>query len=88
MGEVYSRDSVSLNQLSEPSAIEKDPHGTLIFALVAERLSTYYEHHTWLTIAQGAKLAADWLARSKQRLSLQQRNSLSVDRFFSEVWRK
>ena len=47
------------------------------FALAAERLSAYYEHHTWLTIAQGATLAADWLARSKARLSLQQRKHLS-----------
>ena len=74
MGDVYSRDAVGLN---EPSAIEQDPHSALIFALTAERLSAYYEHHTWLTIPQGATLAADWLARSKSHLSSPQRKHLS-----------
>ena len=61
----------------ETSVIEQDPHSALIFALTAERLAAYYEHHTWLTIAQGSTLAADWLARSKSHLSLQQRKHLS-----------
>ncbi len=61
----------------ETSVIDQDPHSALIFALAAERLAVYYEHHTWLTIAQGSTLAADWLARSKSRLSLQQRKHLS-----------
>jgi hypothetical protein len=61
----------------ETSADAQDPHSALIFALAAERLSVYFEHHAWLTIAQGATLAADWLARSKARLSLQQRKHLS-----------
>jgi len=55
-------------------------HGTdiaLIFALVAERLSVYYEHHQWLTQAQGASLAADWLSRSKFSLPLDKRSALS-----------
>ena len=62
---------------SETSLIDQDAHSALIFALAAERLAAYYEHHTWLTIAQGAPLAADWLARSKSRLSLPQRKHLS-----------
>ncbi len=74
MGAVYSRDTEGPN---EPSAIEQEPHGALIFALTAERLSVYYEHHTWLTIRQGATLAADWLARSKSHLSSPQRKHLS-----------
>ena len=49
----------------------------LIFALVAERLSVYYEHGQWLTQAQGASLAADWLTRSKRKLPLAQRQHLS-----------
>jgi len=49
----------------------------LIFALVAERLSVYYEHGQWFTRAQGATLAADWLARSKRKLPLAQRQHLS-----------
>lgn len=50
---------------------------SLLFALTAERLAVFYEHHTWLTLAQGATIAADWLARSKSHLSLQQRKHLS-----------
>ena len=61
----------------EASVIEQDPHSTLISALAAERLAAYYEHHTWLSIAQGSTLAAEWLARSKSYLSLQQRKHLS-----------
>lgn len=56
-------------------------HGTrvaLIFALTAERLSTYYEHQQWLTEAQGATLSADWLARSQRRLPIQERRQLSA----------
>ena len=49
----------------------------LIFALVAERLSVFYEHGQWFTRAQGATLAADWLARSKRNLPLTQRQHLS-----------
>jgi hypothetical protein len=50
----------------------------LIFALAAERLSAYYEHGQWLTEAQGATLAADWLARSKNSLPLGERRQLSA----------
>lgn len=49
----------------------------LIFALVAERLSIHYEHDKWLTQAQGATLAADWLARSKRSLPPEMRRHLS-----------
>jgi len=50
----------------------------LIFALVAERLSTYYEHGQWLTDAQGATLASEWLARKKGTLPLSERRQLSA----------
>lgn len=50
----------------------------LIFALVAQRLSIFYEHDQWLTEAQGASLAADWLARSKRKLPLTDRRQLSA----------
>lgn len=56
------------------------PRGTrvaLIFALTAERLRLYYDHDQWPTEAQGATLAADWLARSKRTLPLQDRRLLS-----------
>lgn len=49
----------------------------LIFALAAERLTIYYEHGQWLTEAQGATLAADWLGRSKRQLSHAERRKLS-----------
>lgn len=50
----------------------------LIFALAAERLTAYYEHEQWLSEAQGATLAADWLARSKRRLAIKERRDLSA----------
>ena len=65
-----------MSSLDTP-VLEQDPYSALIFALAAERLAAYYEHHTWLTIAQGSTLAAEWLARSKSHLSLQQRKHLS-----------
>ena len=56
---------------------ERGVRVALIFALVAERLSAYYEHGQWLTDAQGASLAADWLARGKRHLLLKERKRLS-----------
>ena len=50
----------------------------LIFALVAERLSAYYEHGQWLTVAQGASLSNEWLARTGRKLSLEERKNLSA----------
>ena len=50
----------------------------LLFALTAHRLSGYYEHGQWLTDAQGASLAADWLARSKNKLPLAERRHLAA----------
>ena len=59
----------------------------LLFALAAQRLSDYYEHGQWLSEAQGATLAADWLARSKNNLPLAERRRLSglSDRFARQV---
>lgn len=45
---------------------------------MAERLSVYYEHHQWLTAAQGASLCADWLTRSKRTMPSDQRKHLSA----------
>jgi len=50
----------------------------LIFALVAEQLSIYYEHEKWMTKAQGATLAAEWLSRSKRSMPAEERKHLSV----------
>lgn len=57
---------------------ERGTRVALIFALAAERLSAFYEHGQWLTEAQGATLAADWLARSKRNLPLAERRQLSA----------
>ena len=50
----------------------------LVFALAAERLTAFYEHAQWMTEAQGASLAADWLTRSKNKLPLNERRQLSA----------
>ncbi|MFN4325887.1 MAG: hypothetical protein ACK4FP_08370 [Azonexus sp.] len=59
----------------------------LLFALTAHRLSAYYEHGQWLTEAQGATLAADWLARAQNSLPLAERRQLSglSDRFARQI---
>ena len=54
-----------------------DTRKALLFALAAERLSAFYEHGQWMTVAQGASLAALWLSRSKLQLALQERRMLS-----------
>lgn len=58
-------------------ASSSDTQAALVFALVAQRLTTYYDHEHWLTLAQGATLCADWLARSRCHLPAQQRKHLS-----------
>ncbi len=62
---------------NSPSAIDRGTTLALIYALVAERLSVYYEHAHWMTQAQGASLAADWLSRTKQKMPLEMRKHLS-----------
>ncbi|MDD2742372.1 MAG: hypothetical protein PHV02_08865 [Rhodocyclaceae bacterium] len=59
----------------------------LIFALAAERLSAYYEHGQWLTEAQGASLAADWLRHSKLTIEFKERRQLSTlsDQFARQI---
>ncbi len=60
------------------SATDRGTRVALIFALVAERLSIFYEHGLWPTEAQGASLAADWLSRSKRSLPISDRRHLSA----------
>lgn len=71
----------------EETLSQEDANISLLFALTAERLSTFYEHNAWLTLAQGATIAADWLARSKSHLSLQQRKHISdlSDQFARQI---
>jgi hypothetical protein len=66
-----------LENFSHPSVPDHGTRVALIFALVAESLSTYYEHGQWLTNAQGTRLSADWLSRSKRSLPLADRRHLS-----------
>ena len=63
---------------SSPPLTDRGARIALIFALVAEWLSVFYEHAQWLTEAQGASLAAEWLARSKRDLPLRERKRLSA----------
>jgi hypothetical protein len=70
------KSTTQMNQPEEPLSQEEANAG-ILFALTAERLAVFYEHHTWLTLSQGATMAADWLARSKSHLSMPQRKHLS-----------
>ncbi len=62
---------------ASPSMTERGMRIALIFALAAERLTAFYEYGQWLTEAQGASLAADWLSRSKNKMPLAERRQLS-----------
>ena len=62
---------------SPPPRIDFNTRKALMFALMAERLSAYYEHGQWMTEAQGATLAGNWLSRSKLQLALSERRLLS-----------
>ena len=72
---------------ARPSITDRGLRVGLIFALAAERLSAYYEHHQWLTEAQGASLAADWLRRSKLSIEFKERRQLSAlsDQFARQI---
>ena len=61
---------------ASPSMTERGMRIALIFALAAERLTAFYEYGQWLTEAQGASLAADWLTRSKNKMPLAERRQL------------
>ena len=72
---------------ARPSITDRGLRVGLIFALAAERLSAYYEHHQWMTEAQGASLAADWLRRSKLTIEFKERRQLSAlsDQFARQI---
>jgi hypothetical protein len=72
---------------SSPSITDRGMRIALIFALAAERLSAFYEHHQWITEAQGASLAADWLRRSKLSIEFKERRQLSAlsDQFARQI---
>ena len=62
---------------ASPAMTDRGMRVALIFALAAERLTAFYEHAQWMSEAQGASLAADWLARSQIKLPLNERRQLS-----------
>ena len=62
---------------ARPAMTDRGMRVALIFALAAERLTAFYEHAQWMTEAQGASLAADWLTRSQIKLPLYERRQLS-----------
>ena len=56
------------------------PHGlkvALCFALIAERLTVFYDQNHHLTEKEGAYLLDSWLHRGTQRLSFEERKTLS-----------
>ena len=69
---------MSFDRPLPPTTTERGIRVALIFALAAERLSVFYEHGKWLTDAQAASLAADWLARSKRQLPVEARRRLAA----------
>ena len=69
---------MSFDRSLPPTTTERGIRVALIFALVAERLTLYYEHGKWLTDAQAASLAADWLGRSKRQLAAEERRQLAA----------
>lgn len=69
---------MSSENAERSSITERGIAVALIFALAAERLAAFYEHGQWLSEAQGATLAADWLSRSKRRLTQGERKKLSA----------
>ena len=60
-----------------PLPLDLTTRKALLFALAAERLSAFYEHNQWMTEAQGATLASQWLSRSKTRWELKERRLIS-----------
>ncbi|MGV8933386.1 MAG: hypothetical protein ACOH1I_02095 [Gallionellaceae bacterium] len=69
---------MQMNQDDTPPPItERGVYLALMYALIAERLSVYYEHEHWMTQAQGAALAANWLSRSKRNMPVAMRKHLS-----------
>lgn len=65
-------------QDAPPAADARGTRIALVFALTAERLSAYYDHGQWINDAQGATLAAGWLARTRRSLPQTERRQLSA----------
>ncbi len=59
------------------TAFDRGTLTALLFALVAERLSVYFEYARWPTSSQSASNAAAWLSRNQRTLSLNIRRHLA-----------
>jgi hypothetical protein len=68
-----------LNKQDDPAPpeTERGVCVALVYALVAERMTIFYEHDLWMTRAQGATLATNWLSRSKRSMPMEMRKHLS-----------
>lgn len=69
--------SISKSAKAAPLLLDLSTRKALLFALVAERLSAFYEHGQWITEAQGATLASQWLSRSRTHWALAERRLVS-----------
>lgn len=69
---------MTLENATDSPVIDRGTRIALVFALVAERLSSYYEHGQWPSEAQGATLAQNWLQRSRRTLPPTERKLLSA----------
>ena len=69
---------MSLQKQLKAAADEPGVRAALLFALVAERLTQFYEHGQWLKEGQGATLAADWLTRSGRTLPSRELRRISA----------
>ena len=63
--------------MQKPTPSPRGLRIALIFALAAHRLQGHYEYGKWLSDAQAAQLAADWLARQNLTLSQNERRHLA-----------
>ncbi|PHV11361.1 hypothetical protein [Chitinimonas sp. BJB300] len=51
--------------MSHSSTVDLTVRKALLFALVAEQLSVFYEQGIWITESQGTSLAGRWLTEAK-----------------------
>lgn len=61
-----------------PPADSRGSLAALLFALTAERLRAHYDHGHWMSEAEGARLAGEWLARTRRTLPLDSRRRLAA----------
>ena len=82
MTDKYSRQSLDSAAVEQPISPKREEptvgtSAAVIYALVAHRLSTYYDQAYWFTQAQAASLCTEWMMRSNKVMSLAERKRLS-----------